>query len=427
MDLWTGFDNHQQPPDATGHSTHTRRLNERAILSSLRTWLLQEYVAAYCRSLAAMRIFRRCCWIDALGFDHKATIPTPSVEQSAAGTTGTKRTGKGRNKAYVEIAPALQPVHSLSQFLAQEGTPITLKSFLLEAGSSRRRPARVAQNGSTPTTKPIALPKDGGILRTSWLEAATPLLKEIEQVPAIFLLNPCSPTMFSQDDLIPLYQRTVPTELCLLIPHKQLEAALFAARDAPELGGRMTGLLRTDRWKTLAVGEGELTRTLNELLGLFVASMQRHFPLPVQRIVLPMQIRPGVAEEIPYTLLFATRRQDSLISMNDAVCLYRRHAYEKSRRGVLGEEWFAQQEQQRESEERQRLYERALQLGRAQRIRRWPELRQQLLLINFGQFMLLDYNAVIQQLLLNKEVRCEWRQPLEGERIPGNDDTLLWR
>jgi hypothetical protein len=188
----------------------------------------------------------------------------------------------------------------------------------------------------------------------------------------------------------------------------------------------LTGLLRTDRWKTLSTAEEDLAHSLDELLAFFIAAMQRHFPLPVQRIALPMQIRPAVAEDIPYTLIFATRRQDSLASMNDAVCLYRRRAYEKSRRGVLGEEWFARQEQQRLSDERQQLYERTLQQGRAQRIRRWPDLRQQLLLINFGQFTLQDYNATIQQLLLNKEVRCEWRQRSEEERIPGNDDTLLW-
>src|ERR1019366_391409 len=129
MDLWAGFDNHQQPPDANGHSIHTRRLSERMILSSLREWLLQDYAAAYCRSLAATRIFRRCYWIDALGIEHKASIqPPPLAEQSLAGT---KRTGKGRNKTPSELPPALQPIHSLSQLLAEEGTPITLKSFLL--------------------------------------------------------------------------------------------------------------------------------------------------------------------------------------------------------------------------------------------------------------------------------------------------------
>jgi hypothetical protein len=163
------------------------------------------------------------------------------------------------------------------------------------------------------------------------------------------------------------------------------------------------------------------------MFDFFIASMQRHFQLPVQRIALPMQIRPAVVEEVPYTLIFATRRQDSLVSMNDAVCLYRRRAYEKSRRGVLGEEWFAQQEQQRLSTDQQQLYERTLQQGRAQRIRRWPDLRQQLLLINFGRFTLQEYDFTIQQLLLDQEVRCEWRQRSEGERVPGNDDTLSWR
>ncbi len=426
MDLWTEFDNHQQLPDTTEQaaSTHTRRLNERAILSSLRDWLLQDYAAAYCRSLAAMRIFRRCYWIDALGTDNKATIQTQSAAQNPQDTPPT---GKGRKKASSDIPPALQPICSLSQLLAQESKPITLKSFLLEAGSSKRKSARPAQNGSIPPTKAIVLPKDGGIVHASWLEVASPLLQEIAQSPAIFLLNPFGSTMFSYDDLALLYQRTVPTELCLLVPHKQLEASLLAARRTPEQATLLTGLLRTDRWKTLSIDEEELAHTLDGLLDFFITSMQRHFQLPVQRIALPMQIRPAAVEDIPYTLIFATRRQDSLVSMNDAVCLYRRRAYEKSRRGVLGEEWFAQQEQQRLSADLQQLYERTLQQGHAQRIRRWPDLRQQLLLINFGQFTLQEYDAIIQQLLSDQEVRCEWRQRTEEERIPGNDDTLLWR
>jgi hypothetical protein len=422
MDLWTEFNDHQQPPGTT--STHTRRLTERAILSSLRDWLLQDYAAAYCRSLAAMRIFRRCYWIDALGIDNKATIQAQSVEP---GPKDTPHTGKGRKKTPAEIPLALQPICSLSQLLAQENKPITLKSFLLEGGSSKRKNARHAQNGSAPAPKAIVLPKDGGIVRASWLEVASPLLKEIEQSPAIFLLNPFGPKMFSYDDLALLYQRTVPTELCLLVSHKQLEACLLAARRTPEQAALLTGVLRTDRWKTLSVDEEALAGTLDGLLDFFVASMQRHFQLPVQRIALPMQIRPAVAEEIPYTLIFATRRQDSLVSMNDAVCLYRRRAYERSRRGVLGEEWFAQQEQQRLSTDRQQLYEHTLQQGRAQRIRRWPDLRQQLLLTNFGQFTFQEYDAIIQQLLLDQAVRCEWRQRSEEERVPGNDDTLLWR
>ena len=192
----------------------------------------------------------------------------------------------------------------------------------------------------------------------------------------------------------------------------------------------LTGVLRSDRWKTLPEGEDELTLALDGLLELFIASMQRHFLLPVQRIALPMQMRPAIVEEVPYTLIFATRRQDSIVSMNDAVCLHRRAIQARSRQGVLGEEWFARQEQQRLSIEMQQLYQRALQQGCAQRARRWPDLRQQLLFAQFGQFTLQEYDAVMQQLLTNSEVRCERRaRNIEGEDapVPGNEDTLLWR
>ncbi len=118
--------------------------------------------------------------------------------------------------------------------------------------------------------------------------------------------------------------------------------------------------------------------------------------------------------------------------MNDAVCLYRRRLYEQSRQGILGEEWFATQQQERFAEEMQQLYQRTLQQGRAQRVRRWPDLRQQLLNADFGRCTIHEYDEVIQQLLVNGAVRCDWRRKptaLEGAepRIPGSDDTLIWQ
>jgi len=55
------------------------------------------------------------------------------------------------------------------------------------------------------------------------------------------------------------------------------------------------------------------------------------------------------------------------------------------------------------------------------------------LLASFGKFTLHDYDQVIQKLLHSGEVRCEWRQkPVENsaseeQRIPGNEDILLWK
>ncbi|MFL5693050.1 MAG: hypothetical protein ACJ795_14720, partial [Ktedonobacteraceae bacterium] len=159
-------------------------------------------------------------------------------------------------------------------------------------------------------------------------------------------------------------------------------------------------------------------------------SIRQHF-LWVQSIPLAVQLRLAYVESAPYTLLFATRRKDSLVSMNDAVCAYHRHLYAQSRQGVLAEDWFATQEHQRLAENIQQLRQRALHLGQTQRSRRWPDLRQQLLLENFGQFTSSDYDQVICELLLTGKVRCEWRQkaPTAGEeqRIPGTEDTLLWR
>lgn len=429
MNLWADLENnHVSLPDTVEHGRwlRTRRPTERLILSSLREWLLQDYAAAYCRSLGATRIYRRCYWIDGLGVDDKAMIaaqPPVEVEQQNG-----VRAGRGRKKgAAPVIPPMLQPVVTLSQALEQESKPITLYGLIAEAGSSKRKSTRGAKNGAV---REIALPKESGIVQASWLEVAPLLLKEIEQSPAIFLLNPFGAATFTQDELAALYQRTVPTELCLLLSYKQIEACLLLARRSSEQAGILTGLLRSDRWKALPTKEEERAQAIDGFIALFVAGMQRHFQLPVQPITLPIQTRPAVVEAAPYLLLFATRRQDSLLSMNDAVYRYRRTVNEQSHQGVLGTEWFAAQQRERAEEALELIYQRALQQGKAQRIRRWPDLRQQLLLGNFGHFSVADYDMIMRKLLLNREARCEWRRvpgDATEERTPGSDDTLIWR
>ena len=448
MNLWAEFDNKQAPPESAGRG-RTRRLTEQFILSSLRNWLLHDYVAPYCRSLGTTRIYPRCYWIDALG----AATRTNSLSSDP----GDDRKNRKKN-AIQSLPPILASIASLSQELAQESKPIALHAIILEAGSSKRqetremnRPAKAVHSRGDPLRSPwvakdaneknpgvpakdATLPRESGIVRASWLEIAPVLLKEIEQSPAIFLLNPFGHSVFTYDDLAPLYQRTAPTELCLLISHHRCIASLHASAKT----SAFTALLRTDRWKALLPKAEETTQAVDGVIDLLIASMQRDF-LSVQRIALPVQVRPAVVETAPYTLLFATRRQDSLGYMNDAVCVYRRRLAEQSHQGILGEEWFVSQQQERLTEGMQQLYQRTLQQGRARRARRWPDLRQQLLISNFGQFTIRDYDEVMRKIIANGEVRCEWRNvgaPLVGApvstpspldaRVPGNDDTLFW-
>jgi len=436
QDLWAELNNELVSPGSTTHELpRRRRLSEQIILSSLRNWLLHDYVLSYCRALSAIRIYRRCYLIDALG-----AIETRAAQASSGTNTHNlpavpAQRAKGNKKdSSLAIAPALQPIAALTAILARESRTITLHGILLEAGSSKRKEVRAAAAGNG-ADKPVTnqakdtaiLPGESSIVRASWLEIATTMLNLLDQSPAIFLLNPFGHTLFTYDDLAPLYQRTAPTELCLFISHKQMMAHLTSAGD----NSTLTALLRSDRWKAPPTSDAEVGQTTDRVIDLFIASMQRHF-LSVQRIAFPVQVRPAVVETTPYTLIFATRRQDSLAAMNDAVCLYRRRLYEQSRRGVLGEEWFAAQQQERFAEEIQQLYQRMLQQGRAQRVRRWPELRQQLINEDFGRSTIHEYNEVIQQLLINGAVRCDWRRKptaMEGEEqpVPGSDDTLIWQ
>jgi len=436
QDLWAELNNEPVSPGSTIHEpSRHRRLTEQVILSSFRNWLLHDYVLPYCRALSATRIYRRCYWIDALGaIETRATHMSSGSNTQNHSEAPVHRARGSKKDLSSAIAPALEPIAALTNLLARESKTITLHGILLEAGSSKRKGTRATaiENGAdkpgTNQTKDAAiLPGESGIVRTSWLEMSTVVLNLIDQSPAIFLLNLFGHTLFTYDDLTPLYQRTAPTELCLFISHKQVMAHLATSPEATAL----TALLRSDRWKVLSTTSEEVERTIEGVIDLLIASMQRHF-LPVQRFAFPVQVRPAVVETVPYTLIFATRRQDSLAAMNDAVCLYRRRLYEQSHRGVLGEEWFAAQQQERFEEEMQQLYSRTFQQGRAQRVRRWPDLRQQLLNVNFGRYTIHEYDEVIQQMLARGAVRCNWRRkPAEAEdaekRIPGNDDTLIWQ
>ncbi|MBV8694979.1 MAG: hypothetical protein JO183_05770 [Ktedonobacteraceae bacterium] len=401
MNLWSDLDNNEYPPPTTRR--RSQRLTEQLVLSTLRDWLLNEYVTRYCHALAATRIFRRCYWIDGLGIADK----DPAEAEQALSV--------------------LSPSH----ILAQKHKPITLYGFTLEAGSSRRRETKAAQNGTATAPKQIDLPRESGIVRASWLEVALQLFAKLDQSPTVFVLNPLGPTMFTADDLAQLYQRKVPTELCFYVSHKQIEVQLRLAQRSPTHAPALTELLHTDRWKTLSTKEQDIEHSIEAFIEFFVTTMQKHFQLPVQRIVLPIQMRTTLVENIPYTLLFATRRQDSLLSMNDALCCYKRRVYEQSYRGVLAEEWFTQQHHERIAEYLAQLYQRVLQQGRAQHTRRWPDLQQQIVYENFGRCMQQEYDQVILRLLANKEVYCEWRRSSptqeEEQRIPGNDDILLWK
>jgi hypothetical protein len=447
MDLWADLNGDSVlagTAGSIGRPRGKRRLTERVILSQLRDWLLEYYVRAYCRSLATTRIFRRCYWIDTLGVDPKS----PSVDSTLA-----LPSSKGRKKGTIQpVPPALQLITTLSQELMQDSQPITLYGLLLTTGGSRRKETQSAkqlgmQNISMLelTTSESEVGSNGSygyyrsrggnngesaILHTTWLEAAPFLLNETGQSPAIFLLNLLSPTLFSANDLAPLYQRPVPTELCLLLSHKRIGALLLAASTIPTQATALNALLLTDRWRSLPTSSEEQEQAVRGFMDLLIASLQRHFQLPIQPITFPIVTGPATVEPAAYTLLFATRRQDSLLCMNDAVCTYRWKVEQESYRGVLGEEWFASQQQARQKQVLQQLHQRLRQQGQAQRIRRWPDLRQHVLVSEFGHFTLYDYDTIILQLLHNGEVRCAWRRSLtspDEERVPGNDDTLVWR
>lgn len=431
MNLWANFD-HTDAAASTANSRRSRRLTERAILAVVRGVLLNDYAAAYCRSLAATRIFRRCYWIDALGIERRAAL-LPTIDTAAQATPPLKN--KSGRKSDLLVPPALLPIVALSQRLARQSPTFAFYGYILDAGGAKgpRRGSRgvsvkEAQRNILPASTSITLPPESSIVQSNWFESAPVLLQKIEQAPAIFFLNPCGASLFGPEHLTPLYRRSLPTELCLFISHKQLEAHFLAAQSSPVRASALTALLRTDRWKMIPMQEEFRPQAIADLIELFAKALQRQFLLPVQRIILPIQTEPVRVEAIPYTLIFATRRQDSLICMNDAVYLYNRRVYEQSQQGILGQEWFAAQRQRRQQEELAGLSQRILWQGQSQQARRWPDLRQSMLLANFGKFALHEYDAIMQQLLQNGEVRCEWRQASATESgVPGQDDTLIWR
>ena len=396
------------------HKLKHRFPTEATALAAMRSWLLHDYLVPYCRLLAATRIFRRCYWIDSLG-----------------DMSDTRKT-----------LPAFQEVAAAAQGLAAESRPMALQWVVLQPGRRSR---------AAPTQ--FALPKQSGIVNADWPASAPMLLDAIQQAAGFFLLNPLAvPTVsaqlkqeqgavpfFAYEDLAPLYTRTAPTELCLLLSNAQIENRLLPALSTPTGATAFTALLRSDRWKALLAKEQpspgrDESRPNDSLIDLLLTAIRAHF-LAAQRIAFPVCAGPSLIEDAPFTLLFATRRQDSLYCMNDALCAYRRRLEEQSYQGLLNEAWFRERHQARLAGEIQDLTERILRLGRAQAPRRWPDLRQHLLLNSFGGYLLPEYDNVISGLLEAGDVRCEWRQrgqrttgTEEHERpVPVNEDVLLWQ
>jgi hypothetical protein len=433
QDLWAEFAGEALPTEEAGRGggLRQRRLTEQAVLMALRAWLLQEYMIPYGASLGATRIFQRCYWIDGLGNFRAATqiVPTPVLEETEAASK------RRRKKASVPVLPpALQPVEAVARQLTQLDRPITLHGFVFDGKGGKRKaadePELQAQNGTQPV-EALVLPKAGGLLPSNWPELAPALLSTLEQSAAVFLLNPLKDGLFRYADLLPLYQRTAPTELFLWLSHKQIETRLLPGLRAGKGAAALTNVLRSDRWKILLAKEGGTENPepiINGLIDLLAESMRPHF-LSVQHLTFPVYTRPALVEEAPYSLLFATRRQDSLYSLNDAVCRRARRLLTESQQGVLNEAWFTTQREEQATAHEQALYQEALSLGKAHRIRRWPDLRYQLLLAHFGQSTLQEYDQIITTLLARGEVRCDWRKrnPETTETpIPGNEDLLLW-
>src|SRR5579859_7964314 len=133
MNLWAEFDNQRAQKEAVGHK-QTRRLTEQVVLSRLREWLLQDYASSYCRSLAAMRIYRRCYWID--GWGNNARTNVRAIDQDVGSNNSSKI------HTALTSSPVLQPIVSLSKLLVQETKPIALHGIVLGSGSSRRKESK---------------------------------------------------------------------------------------------------------------------------------------------------------------------------------------------------------------------------------------------------------------------------------------------
>lgn len=438
-DLWADVDQEYSQMAARA-GTRARSVRQGDLLTSLRLWLQEEYLAGYCRALRQNPLYRRCYWIDALGGEPERRAQAAGSSEADSGGEigpGPRERSSGRRRAQIQPQhPWLQPLSALHARLLAEGRSLALYGLLLTGPAGGRSASRPGSSSSSHKAG-LVIPREGGLVAASWPEAATAILQLLDQAPAVFALNPLTPALFRYEDLEPLWQRAAPTELCLLIMHRQLESRLRAARRLEQQAVALHNLLRSDRWRALMPRDEAAPlspEALAELLDLLLSQIQRHFPL-TQRIALPRASGPALIETAPYTLLFATRRQDSLLAMNDAVCIYWRRLEEQSQADLLGSDWFQARREERLATAREQLYQRTLQMGRALRSRRWPDLRQQLISSTFGQFTQAEHDAVIQRLLHEGLVRCEWRRPRStppseeadaSEPVPGPDDLLIW-
>src|SRR3984893_17926225 len=125
MNLWAESDNPElastSVDQAQKSGTVRRNSTEQAVLPALRSWLLADYVAPYCRSLAATRIFRRCFWIDAVGSTRATSKKSGTSHRREGGqgngSMGGRGSGRDESRPYIfdTFDEAQQSNHSPSR------------------------------------------------------------------------------------------------------------------------------------------------------------------------------------------------------------------------------------------------------------------------------------------------------------------------
>jgi hypothetical protein len=393
----------------TRGGTTAAQTSERVMLDAWAARLLAGVVVPFCQGLASIRLHRSCWWVD--------------------GLTGQRLMPKGASSsAFAEAATGLA------------GAGVALRGLRLE--SPRAKPKRSAAAEGAASAEARGKPEAPAVPTLASITAGE-LLERLGTAPAILLLDPLAAPL-TAEDLLPLCQRSAPTELLLLLSAAKLERLANEApagtpvvhgaleSEAPPLveaalPAPLTALLRSDAWKGIWARQGSRAEKVQRTLELLRALLKPGF-LYVCLAPMGEQLAPAPR----HYLLLASRQESSVALVSDFLWAEQaRLAAEREARALQGT-WFARRREKARAAAWAALKEELHTLGRQRRARLWPELKPLLVLAHFGEFSSADYDAALAELMSEGRVFCRWspaNAPADeaaGQkpRVPGPQDFL---
>ena len=265
-------------------------------------------------------------------------------------------------------------------------------------------------------------------LKGKFQEKQTQLLKQIEGLPMVAFLDPFAPSHLLFKDIEPLIRRNAPTDI-LIVFHSQNVMRVFEASHSDSRTQentkesnrkRLSEILGGDQWQDLPPDSKD---TVQSLLNIYLQNIRATMSSR-NRYAYATEIYTRHEVGLKYHVIFVTRHEEGLKSMNDAFCKQREDIYKQTGGvgGLFADETTLPNEMN--TEDRADFLLSQMSAARNQvPSKEWrrKELMMESIKKSFGQFLEKEHRQAVATLVQRKiliHVNAN-----ESKRL--NDDSLL--